>query len=168
MQDFERIYQEHGRGLYRFLCGLLHTEHEATELLQETFLAFFREQRKEPMPQEKQRPWLYKVAKHKALNLLRQRRPQQELTESQRSTAATPEAALSKEQERHLVQQVLGQMKEREAHLLRLYAAGLRYKEIAEVTGLETSSISKTLVRAKRAFKVLYESALRNPSYRGC
>ena len=167
MQEFDRVYQEHSRDLFKFLFRVLGSKEEARELTQETFLAFLKEIRAEEMPQSKQRPWLYRVAKNKALNIRRERQrfasAQQriEVDEEQMhnvtsTTRTTPEHHLSKAQERELVRQALTQMKERDADILQLYMAGLNYTDIAEAMGFERSTIGKALARAKESFKALY------------
>jgi len=154
---FEQDYQKYQRELYCFLYEILYSREEASELLQETFLTFFREQRKEIMPQEKKRPWLYKVAKNKALNILRKRKSQDKPLPKGEDNIPTPEQKLYEQQEVALVREVMGELREREALVLRLYSHDFNYDEMADIMQVEKSSIGKILWRAKKAFKKRYQ-----------
>lgn len=166
MKEFDQVYQKHSREIFTFLFRMLGSEAEARELTQETFLTFLKEIRTSAMPQAKQRPWLYRVAKNKALNMKRDdkfRMLQVELHPNdtpgglQAVGKKTPEEELEQAQERRHVRDVLGQMKEREASLLQFHIAGLSYAEIATAMSLERSTIGKALARARVSFEVLYK-----------
>ena len=69
---------------------------------------------------------------------------------------ARPDGALDdmlREERRARVQDILGEMKPREAQLLLLRAEGLAYRELAETVGVQASSIGTLLARAEAEFE---------------
>lgn len=155
--SFERAYQAYKRDIYLFTFGLLRREQEAKELTQETFLGFLEELQKGEMPRERERPWLYRVAKNKCLNWLRGRKAETPMTELLEDQRRSPEGEIAQAQEKQMVRVVMDTMGEREATLLRLYTLDLSYKEMAQVMEVEQTSIGRMLHRAKQSFKVKYE-----------
>lgn len=167
MEEFDIAYETHSQSVYHFLYRLLLSEHEAYELTQETFVTFFKEARSGNLPKGRLRPWLFRVAKNKALNVMRsQQRFSKAKQKEERSESLlefnTPERLLSQQQDIALVQKVLSAMQERESTLLQLYSSELSYEDMAQVMEMEKSSIGKTLARAKQSFRVLFQQYSRN------
>ncbi len=141
---------------------ILRSKEDALEVAQETFLAFFQTYLKKPISKETQRQWLYLVAKNKALNVLRHSKYASQTPPAEKREEPTPEQITierqTSEQIKTQVAHVMGLLSEREAMLIRLHMHELSYSEIAEVMGLSSASISKTLRRAKAAFRRIYEN----------
>lgn len=154
---FVQIYQRYYPEIYRFVFSVVRSENEAKELTQDTFLALLEELQKREMPPDKLRPWIYRVSKNKSLNVLRT--PKHAAAEAGQlgATHNTPEVAMSQKQEANAVDDVMNRLNQRDATLLRLYALELSYEEIAEVVGVERSSVGKMLNRAKKAFRTTFE-----------
>ncbi len=162
MLEFDRAYDAHCQDIHNFLYSMLHSEQEARELTQDTFLAFLQEIRSKEMPLGKQRPWLFRVAKYKAYNTMRSHRrftnaAQRVAKDNLLQERPTPESALSQEQDKDRVREVMKQMQERESTLLQLYSLELSYDEIAQVMSMERASIGKALARAKQSFRLLFQ-----------
>jgi RNA polymerase sigma factor (sigma-70 family) len=67
-----------------------------------------------------------------------------------------PERIVLAEEQATLVRSILAQLPERQQVCLMLRSVGLSYEEIAEATGIPTTSIGQVLVRAMQAFRRNY------------
>ena len=133
MEEFKRDYKKHYHEIYVFLYGLTHSEQEAHELLQDTFMAYLQQLRKEDMPALKRRRWLYKVARNKALNVIRRNVYREKVEAVEMSTNETPEHKALAQERLLQVRELMSKLSERESMILQLYCSGLSYEEMAEV-----------------------------------
>ncbi|MCB9644633.1 MAG: sigma-70 family RNA polymerase sigma factor [Myxococcales bacterium] len=151
---FEQHFLEHYAHVYRTLYRVLGDAQESEDLAQEVFLRLHDTLQKEEVNHPK--AWLTQVAVRTALNSIRGRtrrihRHDQAAKHTQSETTQQTEIALS-------VRKVLFEaLPDQQAHLLMLHAAGLLYEEIADLLGLQRSSMSQLLFRAKRAFASAYQ-----------
>ena len=145
------LYRELRKPLLRYLVCLGLSSDEAQDVVQDAFLILHRHLASGGS-QENLRGWLFRVAHNQARN--RQNRydrnfgatNQMEIDSA--SHEVTPErAVLEKEKFERLGKAIrLLSASERECLLLR--ASGLRYREIGEVLGIATSTVSDTVDRA--------------------
>ena len=104
-------------------------------------------------------PWVYRVATNAGLDALRMnaRRRQREQAAHAESLRLAPSGcaleAMMREERRARVQEILGDMKPRDAQILLLRAEGLAYRELAETVGVQASSIGTLLARAEAEFE---------------
>jgi len=158
MQGFELDYQKYHYEIYVFLYGMLHSQAEAQEILQETFLAYLQELRKDFMPAVKKRRWLYKVARNKAINVIKRDNFRKGIEENELVHTVQTQQSSNEHEGLMQIRGLMGQLTQREALILQLYCSGLSYDEMAEVMDLEKASVGKTLGRAKKSFKQLYDA----------
>jgi RNA polymerase sigma-70 factor (ECF subfamily) len=145
------LYRELRKPLLRYLVCLGLSSDEAEDVIQDAFLILHRHLASGGS-QENIRGWLFRVAHNQARN--RQNRYDRNFgapSDPEMDTVldeATPErAVLEKEKFQQLGKAVrLLSASERECLLLR--ASGLRYREISEVLGIATSTVSDTVDRA--------------------
>ena len=145
------LYRELRKPLLRYLVCLGLSSDEAQDVVQDAFLILHRHLASGGS-QENIRGWLFRVAHNQARN--RQNRYDRNFAAPGDSEMeafldeATPErAVLEKEKFRQLGKAIrLLSASERECLLLR--ASGLRYREISEVLGIATSTVSDTVDRA--------------------
>jgi RNA polymerase sigma-70 factor (ECF subfamily) len=145
------LYRELRKPLLRYLVGLGLTSDEAQDVVQDAFLILHRHLASGGS-QENIRGWLFRVAHNQARN--RQNRYDRNFGAASDadinavSHEAPPErAVLEKEKFQQLGRAIrLLSASERECLLLR--ASGLRYREIGEVLGMATSTVSDTVDRA--------------------
>ena len=145
------LYRELRKPLLRYLVCLGLSSDEAQDVVQDAFLILHR-QLGAGGSQENIRGWLFRVAHNQARN--RQNRYDRNFSAASEiemdaiSHEATPEhAVLEKEKFQRLGKAMrLLSVPERECLLLR--ASGLRYREIGEVLGIATSTVSDTVDRA--------------------
>jgi RNA polymerase sigma-70 factor (ECF subfamily) len=145
------LYRELRKPLLRYLVCLGLSSDEAQDVVQDAFLSLHRHLASGG-PQENIKGWLFRVAHNQARN--RQNRYDRNFSApgdpelNSASLDATPErAVLEKEKFQQLGKAIrLLSASERECLLLR--ASGLRYREIGEVLGIATSTVSDTVDRA--------------------
>lgn len=152
MTEFSKLYETHGKPVYRFLLRLTGNADQAEELLQETFY-----QALVHIGQFQGRSsiytWLCRIAKNAWLkecrkNAVRADTPLQELQLP--DPALTPEAALIRKDELHRIRQALLKLDEpyKEVFILHIYG-GLKLKEIAEANEKSESWARVTYYRAR-------------------
>ena len=82
---FEALYERHHRGIFAFCRHLVRSNHDAEEVVQQAFTAAYADLARGERPAAP-KPWLYGIARHRCLALLRKRR-------AQPSPAAAPDPA---------------------------------------------------------------------------
>lgn len=139
--------------IYRHICRLIGKRAEAEDLTQETFLRLY-DCLQKGQAMGNVRPWLYRVAHNLAIDWLRQQgrleQIEEDLLPSTLSIDAAPNAEqrlLAQERQRRL-RRVMTQLSPQQRHCLFLRAEGLGYREIGDVLGIGTSSVSTFLARA--------------------
>ena len=148
--------------LVRYLTRRLGDHDWAEEVAQETFV---RALRQESIVNE--RSWVFAVANNlvrdDARRASRQRRQLElmaaEAREQEREPAAEPlEITLEMTRETADARRALEMLAERDRQALLMKEEGLDYGEIAEVLGIEKSSVGTTLSRARRRLAETYEA----------
>ena len=165
MHDAERLFRDYHAMLVRYLTRRLGDRDWAEEVAQETFV---RALRQESIVNE--RSWVFAVANNlvrdDARRASRERRHLElmaaEARDREREPVEDPEhSGLEWAQESADARRALETLAERDRQALLLKEEGLGYCEIAEVLGIEKSSVGTTLSRARRRLAETYE-ALQN------
>jgi RNA polymerase sigma-70 factor, ECF subfamily len=151
--EADTLYRELRKPLLRYLVCLGLSSDEAQDVVQDTFVSLHHHLAAGGS-QENIRSWLFRVAHNQARN--RQQRYDRrfasplEAGENLISDQTTPErAVLDKEKFQEMAKAIrLLTASEQECVFLR--AGGLRYREIGEVLGRSTSTVSDTVSRAIR------------------
>jgi len=163
VHDTERLFREYHAMLVRYLTRRLGDRDWAEEVAQETFV---RALRQESIVNE--RSWIFAVANNlvrdDARRASRQRRQLELMAAEARdeeqeggvddTVEMTPELA----QQSADARRALDAMAERDRQALLMKEEGLGYGEIAEVLGIEKSSVGTTLSRARRRLAETYEA----------
>ena len=150
---FDENMWPHLRAAYNFARWLVRNDHDAEDIVQESFLKAFAASSE--FRGRDPRVWLLAIVRNTTINLLRKRRTQQtvqwrdEMPEPA-DTAAGPEAALISESRRTQIRAAIQALPEdfREALILREFE-GLSYKEIASVTSAPIGTVMSRLSRAR-------------------
>jgi RNA polymerase sigma-70 factor (ECF subfamily) len=153
---FERVFDQHGAELGRFLHQIVRDRWEAEDLLQETFAAAWREHHALSTATS-QRAWLFGVARNRALMSLRRDRRKaralsrlsgrRELQQDDTSEAVAARDFLT----RHL------DPDDRALVVLR-YLHGFSATELAELTGLTAPAIRQRTSRACRRLAAVLDA----------
>jgi RNA polymerase sigma-70 factor (ECF subfamily) len=143
----------HGN-LLRYSISLGLSASDGEDVLQETFLAFFRHLRAE-RSRSHLRGWLFRVTHNLSLKrraaiqgYYRAHDASSGCVEGQADRAANPEEELLFSERQERLRSVLQVLPERDRWCLQLRAEGLRYREIAQVTGISVGSVSNSLARS--------------------
>jgi RNA polymerase sigma factor (sigma-70 family) len=153
---FDAIFREHYPRVVAMLGRLTGDRGQAEEIAAD---AFCKLSARDAVEGERLTPWVYRVATNAGLDALRMnaRRRQREQAAHAESLRLAPSGcaleAMMREERRARVQEVLGDMKPRDAQILLLRAEGLAYRELAETVGVQTSSIGTLLARAEAEFE---------------
>jgi len=162
VHDAERLFRDYHAMLVRYLTRRLGDRDWAEEVAQETFVRALRQE-----SIENERSWVFAVANNlvrdDARRASRQRRHlelmvaearDREHEQEEESPQDSLESALASADARR----ALETLAERDRQALLMKEEGLGYGEIAEVLGIEKSSVGTTLSRARRRLAETYEA----------
>lgn len=164
-EAFETLVRRYTQPLYAFATRILGSADDAADVAQHTFVQCYN-----ALPHLRAdsplRPWFYRVARNRCLDLLRQRRtlpvdPPREDEEGVDALAAIADSAPSLESlaERHDLQRLLAEaiaglpLKYREVVVLR-YEGELTFGEIGEALGIPENSAKTLFQRAKAMLRL--------------
>ena len=162
MHDTERLFREYHATLVRYLTRRLGDRDWAEEVAQETFV---RALRQESIVNE--RSWLFAVANNLIRDDARRASRQRKHLELMAAEAREQEQAPVEEPQEITIEmaqastdarRALEALAERDRQALLMKEEGLDYGEIAEVLGIEKSSVGTTLSRARRRLAETYEA----------
>jgi RNA polymerase sigma-70 factor, ECF subfamily len=139
--------------LLRYLMNLGIAVADGEEIVQETFLALF-EHLGRGGSRENLRGWLFRVAHNLGLKRARRARRWEIGQELEPVADAAPnpeEQAVYSERQRQMLS-VLRALSEQDRQCVSLRAAGLRYREIAQVLGISLGSVSISIARSIARF----------------
>jgi RNA polymerase sigma factor (sigma-70 family) len=151
---FEQIYQRYHQDLYRFCLAMVGNPPDAQDALQNTMIKVLRS-----LPGEKRqiklKPWLYRIARNEAVEILRRRRETAELEPEQMPVAALTETAEARERLRTLLAD-LEQLPERQrAALVMRELSGLDFDQIGTAFGTSAAVARQTLYEARLSLRQL-------------
>jgi RNA polymerase sigma factor (sigma-70 family) len=162
---FETLVRRYTQPLYAFATRILGSADDAADVAQHTFIQCYN-----ALPRLRAdtalRPWFYRVARNRCLDLIRQRKMIQPETSREDddeldTLAALPDTGPSLESlaERHDLQRLLAEAiaalppKYREVVVLR-YEGDLTFAEIAEALGIPENSAKTLFQRAKTMLRL--------------
>jgi RNA polymerase sigma-70 factor, ECF subfamily len=146
-----REYFQHAEAVCRYSYSIVRDVSEAEDIAQESFVRLLQaiENGKAPT---RTLPWLMTVAHHLAMDALSLRPREVPLCESVAEQLADPrlnaEASIEQRQREQQVSDALCRLSAQELRCWTLRAEGLRYREIADVLGIQTGTVATFLVRA--------------------
>jgi RNA polymerase sigma-70 factor (ECF subfamily) len=145
------LFHELRKPLLRYLACLGLTPEDAQDVLQDAFLSLH-QHLESGGAKENIRGWIFRVAHNQARNRQKtyERRFAAPLDQGihQIPHDATPEKAVLKKEKFRQLELALQSLTESERECLLLRAEGLRYREIADVLGMPTSTVGETVDRA--------------------
>lgn len=143
----EEIMAEHEQKLMRYCWQLTGNKEEAQEIVQETFLKLWKQDRSKV--ENHVRAWLYSVCRNHAMDILRKesrvlnfQQKKKELSEISEDDSLSPEDKLQAKETSKKIAQICKGLPERQQELVRLkFQEGLSYKEMAEVMSMSESNV---------------------------
>jgi RNA polymerase sigma-70 factor, ECF subfamily len=166
---FQALVERHSRSVFRLAYRMTGNEHDAEDVVQETFLKAYRR-----LQQFEERAhfgsWLYRIAANCAYDSLRSRKrredqsampeqeEQDELMQSAAADAPSPERLVFSGQVQRRVQSAMARLSEREraAFVLRHFEQ-LSTKEIGDTLGLDEGAVKHSVFRAVRKLREALE-----------
>ena len=146
---FAAIYSRYHQGLYRFCLAIVGNSQDAQDALQNTMVKVLG-----ALPGEKRqiqlKPWLYRIAHNESIEVLRRRRPveQLDLDQAAGGPGLAEEAALRERLRRLIVD--MDELPERQrAALLMRELAGLDFAEIGAALDTSPATARQTLYEAR-------------------
>ncbi len=148
---FETLFSKEYRGVLSVARRIVGPA-AADDVAQETFAALFSAGVSDP---DRARHWLYRVAVHRALDLVKRdrNRSRRERSFSLAQEPLRPDEAAERSEDVELVQRALRRLNPQYAAVLCLRHNGLPYKEISQILDVPVERVGITLVRAEAAFK---------------
>jgi RNA polymerase sigma-70 factor (ECF subfamily) len=159
--DAEVLFEEHRRGVFRYLSRIVGAADAAHDLTQEVFLRVVRSDVPGPEPAVR-KAWVFRIARNLALNHLRDTRRRPQATESgDQASPANQELAAA-------IGQAIAALPEgdRDVFLLR-ETAGLSYAEIAGACDLSEDAVRSRLHRARQQLRQALAGPLETHRPRG-
>jgi RNA polymerase sigma-70 factor (ECF subfamily) len=153
VKHFNTLYQTHYAMVHALVARMVGDGEAVKDLVQEVFVKLYLQlQSGEPI--EYPKTWLYRVATHGAINHLSRAKKQLDIEEAVHVTDKDgAEQLLERSDRKRQIDGALMKLEERDRLLLVLYADGLSYREIAEISAIGLSSVGKLLSRAIQKFK---------------
>ena len=147
---FERLYRSSRDDVYAYVASLLRDAPAAEEVTAAAFERAYRKRNRFDPERGEPRAWLFGIARNAALDELRRRGRQAELTAEPADLESFGAAEGAEHDERRLtVAAALERLEPRERELIALkFFAGLANAEIAQVIGLSESNAGTKLHRA--------------------
>jgi RNA polymerase sigma factor (sigma-70 family) len=147
---FEVVYRRYARRMLALCHHILGSRDEAEEALQYSFAAAWADlQRPDRPPPVLLRPWLYAVARHRCLSMLRSRRPITVELDEAHSTSALADEVGQRADLRALLADLHDLPEEQRTALVLSELAGLPHTDIADVLGRQTSGVKSLIFQAR-------------------
>ncbi len=149
-----RYFEQWREPVNRYLVAAFGDPHEAEEITQEAFLQLYRSLHSGENINNT-RAWIFRVAHNLALNRIRSRQFVDLLDDESWNTLGTslvdispnPEQRVLKLEKFSRLRSAIGRLNQAERQCLHLRTKGLRYREIAEILNMSTTSVAETLYR---------------------
>jgi RNA polymerase sigma factor (sigma-70 family) len=144
LNTFEEIYTENYKTMFRVATRMVGDKEDASDIIQEIFIDFFNKTNNGNTISYP-KSWLYRATINKCIDNKRTKKRFQDI-ESVSGFNYESETAENQET-KNAISLAISKLKPQEKILINVYSEGLSYKEIAEVTGINFSSIGKMLSR---------------------
>ena len=159
--DFERLYRSSRDDVYAYAVGLLRDRAAAEDVTAAAFERAYRKRARFDAGKGSARSWLFGIARNAALDELRRRSRQAELSADPVDAANLPDGGDQRSELRLLLDGALGRLEARERELIALkFFAGLSNQEIARVLGISESNAGTKLHRTVTKLREACDGAL--------
>lgn len=156
LRAFDSLYERHARPLFGFIRKHLPDEHEAEDVLHETFLAVLRD-RAGARAARSLKAWLFQIARHLCLNRQRtQRRATRALAQEALAPPERPpppEHALEQRQTQQALRVAVARLPLDLAELFELRASGLSYEEMSQVLAVPLGTVKSRMHQMVRQLR---------------
>lgn len=155
--NFSIFYQQMAPGIFKYLLRMCHHRHLAEELLQETFLAIYRNIDTYDADKASAKTWAFTIATNKFRDHQRKHKEKEgnsELLEIETCPGPNPEISICLKQDAQMLREaVLALPPKLRATLLLVRFEGLKYREAAEVLGVSLGTVRMQMHRSMEMLK---------------
>jgi len=165
----EQFCHEEYTEVYRYAWALLGNKDDALEVVQESFLRFYRLWTAGEIRQH-ERALLFRLARNLALDRMRRQGVREAYKQGAQGTSQsnviafepprTPEDLLLEKELQQCASQARARLSSKEQECLELRSSGLSYRDVAAALGLNPNTIGSLMARALRHFGQAYEEIL--------
>ncbi len=168
-RGLEQLIALYQRGLLHFLYGYVHDVALAEDILTDVFMTLYYKRSFKEQDNASLKTYIYKIARNKALNAIKKRNRQKELsldslTENGEGSwietafppeqTFSPEQTLEQQEQKHVLHSALGTIKKEYRETLQLrYFDNLTPEEISVITKKSPKQVYNLLARGKTALK---------------
>lgn len=148
VKSYNICVQDWADALFRFVCKSTGNEEDARDIVQSSFETLWK--KKEDVPTEKGKAFLFQVAYNQSIDLYRKKR-RVHLTD----TITSPETMKPTNPDlKRILERALKRLDEQARSLILLKDyEGYKYEEIAQITGLSDTQVKVYLHRARKTMK---------------
>ena len=145
----EWVVDRYLNGLYQYTRGLLRSDQEAEDVVQETFLKLWQAPQQWNPNKGALSTWLYRVAHNRCLDILRRSKRTEAVHETVEISHAS---AVEEEKDQGGIFELAFQRLSTEYRnaLILAYGQGMAAREMAEVLGISSSAVNSLMARARR------------------
>jgi RNA polymerase sigma-70 factor (ECF subfamily) len=159
--DFERLYRTSRDDVYAYAAGLLRDRTAAEDVTAAAFERAYRKRSRFNAERGSARAWLFGIARNAALDELRRRGRQAELSTDPVDAASQLDKGDQRSELRLLLDGALSKLEARERELIALkFFAGLSNAEIGRVIGTSASNAGTKLHRTMDKLREACDGAL--------
>ncbi len=155
-KEFTEFYNQYKAGVYRFCCRILNRPEDANDVVQDVFIKLY-EQGVRFNGESSVKVWLYKSARNKCLNVIRDRSKLTNLGSDDDKTIATDIVSSDYDDSAAMVTRLLDQLavEYREVLILREWN-DLNYEEIAAALETTVPAVKSRLFKARKKAGEIY------------
>jgi RNA polymerase sigma factor (sigma-70 family) len=145
---FEALFDRHHRSVLAFCRHMLRSPEEAEDAVQHTFMAAYRDLMRSEQPVVL-RPWLYGIARHRCLNVLRDRRRHAGDGAPAPATGHLGAEVVAREDLRAVLADMAGLPDDQRAALILAELGDVSHEEIAQVLGCRREKVKALVFQAR-------------------
>lgn len=159
-EPFGELVSHYQDPLFRFISNMV-GRHSAEDVVQETFLAAFRNVKRYDSRKAMFRTWLFRIARNQALNFMKKRKRDRNIPEPPMEAVPTPADELARKEIFLLLDRVLANLNFRNRTIFVLAELeGLSYAEIARIEGVRLGTVKSKLARTRAKLKIVIKEYL--------
>lgn len=153
-RSFEELYDRHREALAKYCRALVRDEHDARDVLQNVAVRVLVALRRGDNP-ERERAWLYRIARNEAITLFRSQRHADQLDEATIDPGADPpQTIVARERLTELASDIHALTPQARQILLMSSVGGLARQQIAAELGLTPGAVSQSLSETHAGLRV--------------
>ena len=154
MSEFETTYHTHYRQLIGIASKMIDDPNDVQDIVQEVFVSYYEKSVLTQQAILNPRNWLIRATLNKCIDHLKRGKKHVKL-EVAILTEQPQEETVELKKQQQILRQAIKEFPPREIELLILYSKGFSYKEISEITGINYTSLGKTLSRTLQKLKLI-------------